>query len=139
MLTLAPARGNRARPTVDKGSSVRLQEASLLRVIPHGEPLSRRSLVFAMVLCGASSTAAPLPADGASPEMPAVSSERPTPRAVPRPRVVQGPIGELSEDDRAAARAAMQAMDPDALRAFRLRLKQATPDERADLLRAIAR
>jgi len=112
----------------------------MVRVIPQCDLLSPRRLVLAMFLCCAWSAAAPLHANGATTtEMPADPSQPAAPRAVPRPRVVQGPIGELNEDDRTAARAAMQAMDPDALREFRLRLKRATPDERADMLRAIAR
>lgn len=110
----------------------------MLRVRPHCLSLSPR--ILALLLCGAWSAVAPVQADTATaPAIPPVAAQPDAPRAVPRPRVAQGPIGELSEDDRAAARAAMQAMEPAVLEEFRLRLKRATPDERADMLRAIAR
>ena len=112
----------------------------MLRVFPQCSSLSSRMITLTVLLYGAWTAATVAHADGTTTTaMPAVASQPDAPRAIPRPRVTRGPIGELSEDDRAAAIAAMQAMDPATLHEFRRRLERATADERADLLRAIAR
>ena len=112
----------------------------MLKALPRCLSSSRRYLALTVSLACVCIATTAAHADGAATTViPAGSSPSEAPRAVLRPRVAQGPIGALSEDDRAAARAAMHAMEPAALHEFRLRLKRATPDERADMLRAIGR